>query len=110
MDIDKINKKYLWLKVTFFIPLFIMIGVVIGIIYTGASDEPKSIFETLFWLALVFNIAYLYFLGSLARLFGKSGFFWVFLTIIFSGAGVLISFILMMGNVARANKQQEEPS
>lgn len=102
MEIDKLNKKYIWLKVTFFIPLFLMIG----FIYIGATDGPRLFLNSLFWLALTFNIAYLYFLGSMARLLGKSAFFWVFLTFIFSAGGVIISFILMMGNVAAANKQQ----
>jgi len=106
MNLEKINRKYYWLKVTFFTPICLMLGWV----YLGAIDGPKLIFNSFFLLAIAFNIAYLYFLGSLARLFGKSGFFWVFLTIVFAGGGTVISFILMMGNVARANKQQQEAS
>jgi len=107
MDLAKLNRYYFWLKITFFVPIGLMLlFLYFAVTSTGAGPDgaAKTLVNSLFYAAFLGNIAYLFFLGSLAGMLGKSAALWVILTFIFSGIGNIVSFFAMMENVSKARK------
>ena len=60
--------------------------------------------EYLLIIELFSIFTYLYFLGSLAREFGKSAFTWNFLTFATGPLGIIVAFLMMTNNVQLARR------
>ena|SRR6266853_4338735 len=98
MDLQKINKRYSGLKVTFFAPIALIVGAFVYRLNGGSEFVANS----LFWLSLALNVAFFFFLGSLANLLGKNASLWILFAIFFPGVGAIMAFSSMASAVAMA--------
>ena len=102
MNLEKINHRYYWLKLTFFMTFIIIINAICMINF----EATEPIVKTSVLLIFIPYILFLYFLGSLAKLFGKSIFTWVFLTWVGNTFGLIVAFLMMTNNVQVARRDK----
>ena len=106
MNLEKINHRYFWLKITFFMTFIILINAICMIEF----EAPEPLVKTSVLLIFIPYILFLYFLGSLAKIFDRSVFTWVFLTWAGNAFGIIIAFFMMTNNVRVVRRDENSLS
>ena len=105
MDLKIINRKYYWLKVTFFIIAFLFIITICLVVF---AVEYKNLTGFLILIEFLSIVVFLHFLGSLAKTFGKSALTWNFFAFFSAPIGLIVAFLMMSYNVSVARRDVRE--
>ena len=109
MDIEKINKRYAFLKFTFFVPIALMVAFyVLAFELSGDKDDPlRDLAIYLYFAAMAISLLFFVALGMLAKALGKNWFFWPFLSFLFPVLGGVIAFVMINSDVRKARVAAE---
>ena len=103
MNLEKINHNYYLLKVAFFIFILLFI---ITICLAVFEVEYSNLIGFLILIELLSIVAFLYFLGSLAKLFGKSALTWNIYAFFTAPFGLIVALLMMTNNVQVARRDK----
>lgn len=103
MDIEKINKLYSFLKFTFLAPVGLAIAFyLLGFEIADGKGLLWDLAVYLYLIAIGLNLMFYLVLYMLVEELGKSGFLWAVLSFLFPPLGGLIAFVMIRGEVDKA--------
>jgi hypothetical protein len=94
----KLKLCTVWMTVSF----LAVVSLVAGIITASVNGVPHDTLDRYFWIAVVFYIIYLIFLGHLGALLNRNGTLYVLAAIFIAPAGSIYTFFRMLFNVWQA--------
>ena len=103
MDIEKINKRYTFLKYTFFVPFVLMLAFyLLAFEFSSGKDDPlRDLAVSLYMAAMGVGLLFFVALGMLAKALGKNWFLWPLLSFLFPLMGGVIAFVMIRTDVKK---------
>lgn len=105
-QVDKITKLVTRMKICFILLMFMFVSIYIY------ADKHQFGTPHNYWLGIIISVivicslGYLFYMAKLVKNLGGNPIVWVLPTVIFGPFGLLVSYIVISGNVVRLQRQR----
>ncbi len=104
MNLAIVNKRYFYLKLTFFVPAVLMVAfyVLAFVLAEGRDDPLWTLAVYMYMAAMGVGLTFYVALGMLARSLGKNGLQWSLMSFLFPLIGGVVAFVMIRARVKKA--------